>query len=251
MSRIIDGKISCMKALGIETSGNRGGIALLDGGKVLKEILLKKGMVHGKLLIAAIDKALKTCRWKKTDIDLIAVDIGPGSYTGLRVGLAAAKMMSYLLNIPMVGVSSLDALMQEINTKHLIACPVIDARWNQVYTAIYRKNAAGWKKVTDFMAITPSELAKLLKEYSLKYGKTDKSPNIILFGDGLLSYNNILNGLPGIESGSEKYWYPKPANIVRLGYKRWHNKQKDTYWEINPLYLRKTEAEITLKKVKK
>ncbi|MFH1228716.1 MAG: tRNA (adenosine(37)-N6)-threonylcarbamoyltransferase complex dimerization subunit type 1 TsaB [Planctomycetota bacterium] len=240
-----------MKVIGIETSGNHGGIALLDNGKICRETLLEKGMVHGKLLISAIDKALKSCRWKKTDLDLIAVDIGPGSYTGLRVGLAAAKMMAYLLGIPLAGVSSLDALMQEIKTGHAIACPIIDARWNQVYTAIYKKTAKEWKKVTGFMAVTPRELAKLLIDYGAKYGKSHKSPNIILFGDGLLPYKDIFSGLPGTETVKEEYWYPKPSNIAKLGYAQWKNGRKNDCWKIKPLYLRKTEAEVTLKKRKK
>ncbi|MCK5578488.1 MAG: tRNA (adenosine(37)-N6)-threonylcarbamoyltransferase complex dimerization subunit type 1 TsaB, partial [Planctomycetes bacterium] len=103
-----------MKIIAIETSGSNGSIALLKNEQVIKEYRFRKGMVHGKLLIPRLDQALRKARWSRNSLDLIAVDIGPGSYTGLRVGLAAAKSLAYALRAKIIGVSSLDALAENI-----------------------------------------------------------------------------------------------------------------------------------------
>ena len=173
-----------MKIIGIETSSIRGGVAILEinpapashhvgmtwrrgwmkSNSIVrqKSLALKRGLVHGKLLVPALDRLLKEAHWRKDEIELVAVDIGPGSYTGLRVGLAITKTISYALKTKIAGVASLDVLVRNIpkDDHHKYICPIIDARWNQVYTAIYKKSFDGYKRLTDYLAISPGDLVK-------------------------------------------------------------------------------------------
>lgn len=234
-----------MKIVAIETSSIQGGVAILEvkNNSILlqKGFSLKRGLVHGKLLVPALDKLLKEAHWRKDDLDLVAVDVGPGSYTGLRVGLAIAKTISYVLRTKIVGVSSLDVLAENIRSdnRHQYFCPIIDARWNQVYTAIYEKSADGHKRLTDYLAISPGDLVKLVNKYK---GKT------LLLGDGLRAYEDAFKGLTNrAEFSPERLWFPRAQNVAILGYEFYKNGRQDNSLKLLPLYLRPTEAEINLK----
>lgn len=251
-----------MKIIGIETSSIQGGVAVLEAerdsksirsasstGRLLtvsplrvlqKSLALRRGLVHGKLLIPALDKLLKRAHWRKDQIGLVAVDVGPGSYTGLRVGLAIAKTIAYALKTKIIGVSSLDILLKNVKDSDCgYACPVIDARWNQVYTAIYEKSINGYKRRTDYLAITPEDLVKLLNRYQDK---------ILLFGDGLKAYADIFRRLgKRAEFAQERLWLPLAKNVALLGYEAHKEGKRDNPIKLLPLYLRQTEAEINLK----
>ncbi|MCK4909573.1 MAG: tRNA (adenosine(37)-N6)-threonylcarbamoyltransferase complex dimerization subunit type 1 TsaB [Planctomycetes bacterium] len=253
-----------MKIIAIETSGSNGSIALLKNEQVIKEYRFRKGMVHGKLLIPRLDQALRKARWSAKSLDLIAVDIGPGSYTGLRVGLAAAKSLAYALRAKIIGVSSLDALAENITSQYDHICPVIDARWNQVYTATYqlnkesdrparggslpagRRGAFGgkgrrYKRMTNYLTIEPTKLLKKLPR------------NVFIFGDGLVKYKDVFSrpraqcANAGLRVGTETQWIPRAGKIGKLGYQRFKTGQKDNLFTLAPLYLKPTEAETKFK----
>ncbi|MFH1231843.1 MAG: tRNA (adenosine(37)-N6)-threonylcarbamoyltransferase complex dimerization subunit type 1 TsaB [Planctomycetota bacterium] len=274
-----------MKIIGIETSSIQGGVAVLEikrcagnksnynrltsparpgdwsGGNesiiLLKQLLLKKGLVHGKLLIPALERLLKRVHWGHDDIDLVAVDIGPGSYTGLRIGLAIAKTIAYIIKSKIAGVSSLDIMVANIprENNYEYICPVIDARWNQVYTSIYKKdetnNILKYKRISDYLAITPSDLIKLLKRYTNKADDPQGHPvgdKLLLFGDGLKPYNELFSKSgKRIILGTEAQWFPKACNVALLGYESFKQRRYDDPIKLIPLYLRHTEAEINLK----
>ncbi|MDI6732699.1 MAG: tRNA (adenosine(37)-N6)-threonylcarbamoyltransferase complex dimerization subunit type 1 TsaB [Planctomycetota bacterium] len=251
-----------MKIIGIETSSIHGGVAALDIPTLahhfkcrVKEITLKKGLIHGKSVVPALDRLLNKVKWRKDEIELIAVDIGPGSYTGLRVGLAIAKTISFFLNIKIIGVPSLDVLVDNLGggaeADYHFICPVIDAKWNQVYTAIYerreipdkREEKWKYKRCTDYLAISPEELVRLLTGYiSRAKGKT------LLFGDGLKSYQEVFKRLKDsplfVFSPTEDLWFPKARNVAILGYKYYKEGKEDDPIKLLPMYLRKTEAEM-------
>jgi len=234
-----------MKIIAIETSSIQGGVAILEveNNSIImqKGLALRRGLVHGKLLVPALDKLLKKAHWKKEDIDIVAVDIGPGSYTGLRVGLAIAKTMSYVLKAGIIGVSSLDVLVSNIqkNGDYKYICPVIDARWNQVYTAIYEKSVNGYKRRTDYLAISPEDLVKLISRYK---------GEILLLGDGLRAYKDVFTKLANrAEFAPERLWVPRAQNVAVLGYESYKQGKRDDPIKLLPLYLRPTEAEINLK----
>lgn len=237
-----------MRIIGIETSSVYGGVAVLEINNsniiLLKEISLGKGLIHGKLLVPALDRLLKRAGWQKENIDLIAVDIGPGSYTGLRVGVAIAKTMAYVLReTKIVGVPSIDVLLDNIphNNGYRYLCPVIDAKWNQVYTALYEKDKNSYKRITDYLAISPDDLVKLLNKQIIKGG-------LLLFGDAINTYSKEFERLEiNVVFGAEELWYPKARDVALLGYKFYKDGKIDNPVKLLPLYLRVTEAEMNLK----
>src|SRR6185436_6504167 len=123
-----------MRVLAIESSGRQGSVALLDGDRIAGETIFESGMVHGRDIAPAIEDLARRAAWALRDLDLVAVDLGPGSYTGLRVGLAAAKGLCLALSKPLAGASSLDALAAGRPGR---VAAVTDAKWNQVYGALY------------------------------------------------------------------------------------------------------------------
>src|SRR5262247_3214637 len=140
-----------MKTLGLETSGGRGGIALLDGPHVLGVRLFEKGMVHGREIAPATQSLLAETGLAPAAIELLACDVGPGSYTGLRVGLAAAKGLALALRRPLIGVPSLDAMAEAARDRAPVLCPAIDAKWEQIYGAVYENG----RRTTDYLAEKP------------------------------------------------------------------------------------------------
>src|SRR5579864_6796161 len=144
-----------MKVLGIESSGTRGGVALLESGQVRGTRFFEKGMVHGREIAPAIQSLLDGLGWPPDALDLIACDLGPGSYTGLRVGLAAAKGLALALARPLIGVASLDALAEAAQGRAPVLCPAIDAKWEQIYGAVY----VDGRRTTDYLAEKPDAFA--------------------------------------------------------------------------------------------
>ncbi|RKY01883.1 tRNA (adenosine(37)-N6)-threonylcarbamoyltransferase complex dimerization subunit type 1 TsaB, partial [Candidatus Poribacteria bacterium] len=126
-----------MRVLGIDTSTTTGSIGLIDGDKVVAEHVLDVMETHSSRLMPAIDQMLKKAGLSIWDVDLIAVSKGPGSFTGLRVGVATAKGLAYALRKPIVGVPSLDVLAFGVKFFDGLICPLLDARRGEVYGAIY------------------------------------------------------------------------------------------------------------------
>jgi tRNA threonylcarbamoyladenosine biosynthesis protein TsaB len=262
-----------MKIIAIETSSGLGGVAILEinakSAVLQKALALKRGLVHGKLLVPAMDKLIKQAGWQKDELELVAIDIGPGSYTGLRVGLAIAKTMSYALKARIIGVASLDALVMNVsrsdthpvrsaecprfrttaglavsnasvsNGASQYICPIIDARWNQVYAAVYQKSADGFKRLTDYLAISPEDLVKLISRYK---------GDLLLLGDGLRAYGDVFRRLGARATvADERLWSPRAQNVAFLGYESYKAGIRNDPIKLLPLYLRPTGAEVNLK----
>jgi len=221
-----------MKILAIETSCDIGSIALLEDENVIKEKFLKKVMVHGRELVPAMQSILSKSKISFRDIDMIAVDVGPGSYTGLRVGLATAKGFAYALKKDIVGVRSLDAIAENITAKNIsFISPVVDARWQQVFSAIYKADGGKKEVVIEPAARSPTEFAKMIP------------PKSVLLGNALASYKNVF-AVGKWKISDKRNWFPRASKIGLLGYERYKNGEKDDVFKIIPLYLRLTEAEV-------
>jgi tRNA threonylcarbamoyladenosine biosynthesis protein TsaB len=138
-------------------------------------------------------------------------------------------------------VASLDVLARNIpnDDHHKYICPIIDARWNQVYTAVYEKSADGHKRLTDYLAISPEDLVKLISRYK---------GDMLLFGDGLRAYEDISRRLGvRVMVADERLWSPRARNVALLGYELYKNGRQDNPLKLLPLYLRPTGAEVNLK----
>ena len=129
-----------MKVLGIETSGLVGNLAVCDGNRVVARKLYGKNFSHGKEIISSLESLFNEAKWEPGDIDLIAVSTGPGSYTGLRVGVTCAKTLAYGLGKPVIDVPTLDVLVENVEDNGAkTICPVLDAKRKSVYACIYER----------------------------------------------------------------------------------------------------------------
>ena len=128
-----------MKILSIDSSTKAASVAVIDGNKISAEYFLNTGFTHSETLMPMIESALKHSASKLSELDLIAVTVGPGSFTGVRIGVASAKGLSFTSNIPVVGVSALEALAYNLKGMQgeFIVSAVIDARCSQVYNALF------------------------------------------------------------------------------------------------------------------
>lgn len=214
-----------MRVLGIESSGERGGVALLDGERVLGTRLFEKGMVHGREIAPSIEAILKDAGLEAGAIDLIACDIGPGSYTGLRVGLAAAKGFALALKKPLIGIASLDAMADAARDLARVLCPAIDAKWGQIYGAVYEDG----RRVTEYLAEKPDVFVTRIPKDAL------------VLGDALDAYGGLFRDRP---RGPRELWDPKPETVARLGRRLLESGVRHDAATLVPLYLRPTEAEV-------
>ncbi|MBM2839071.1 MAG: Peptidase glycoprotease, partial [Deltaproteobacteria bacterium] len=168
-----------MPVIAIETATMVGSIAIVDAARVISEVTLNARATHSERLMATIDRLLSDSGLSIDDMDGIAVSIGPGSFTGLRIGLSAAKGLSYALGKPILGIPTLDALALNMTFSNYLICPIQDARKGEVYTALYRPGAKSPEKMTDDIALNPDVLAGMINE------KT------IFLGDGVNRYREL------------------------------------------------------------
>lgn len=226
-----------MKVLAIESAGRLGGVALADDQTLIAETLFEQGMVHGREIAPTVERLCRNAGLPLSGIDLIAVDIGPGSFTGLRVGLAAAKGLAYSLRRPLVGVPSVDALAEEARSQApagATLCAVVDARWNAIYTAQY--NTDDPPQRLGEIAVEPPE------EFLLRL-----PAKAFLFGDALERYADRFRGTDAVLAPSS-LWLPRPARIAFRGARRHAAGEADDPATLAPLYLRPTEAEVNASK---
>src|SRR3989442_833053 len=161
-----------MRVLAVETSTLSGGAALLDGELVVGEYVLDVRLTHSERLMAAIDRLLTDAGWTVGELEGLAVAVGPGSFTGLRVGLSTVKGLALALSIPIAAVPTLDAMAAMLPFAALPICPVLDARKGEVYASLYRWDGDGMRREWDYLAITPDDLSRRLDE------------PVIVLGDG-------------------------------------------------------------------
>lgn len=228
-----------MWTLGIESATLAGGVALLKDGAVKGEVAFERGMVHGRDLAPAIQKLCRDNGITPAQLDLVAVDIGPGSYTGLRVGLACAKGMCFAAKKPIAGVVSLDALALQFAraTKPpmpRVVCPALDAKWNQIYFGIYEILEAASTRKTGPTAEVPEKVPALLPKGTL------------VFGDAVRAFPHAFRGVQ--VNDQEIHFHPKARTIAELGAQQFAAGKADSINSLEPLYLRPTEAELKFKK---
>jgi len=224
-----------MKVLGIDTSTSCGSVGLIDDGKVISDYLLNIPATHSERLLGAIELVLREARCPIENLDGWAISLGPGSFTGLRIGVSTMKGLAFATGKPVAGVSTLDVLASQIPpTSHLI-CPILDARKKEVYTAFYRYGEENsLKRQSAYLAIRPEDLAKMIKEQT------------IFLGNGVRTYEEfLLNALPSLV-----IFPPAPLHlshgsmVAKLGSELL---EKGEYLDLPtfaPIYVRPSEAEI-------
>lgn len=224
-----------MIILGIETASLQVGCAIGGVEGVLASFHAARGRRHAESLVPAVQFVCAQARIELREISAIAVDIGPGLFTGLRVGVATAKTMAQALRVPMIGLSSLDLLAFPVRHSSRLIVPVIDARRGEVFTAQYRQVPGGLQRLTEPDVMTPTELAGNLQA---------QSEDALLVGDGALRYSNELGALRHVELGTVGTAHPSAAALVELAHPKAIREEFVPPWEIVPLYLRQPDAEI-------
>lgn len=230
-----------MKILALDTSTWTETVALLEDGSILSERVVVEKESHNRRLLATIEAVLKDAQCSVKEVDAIAVGIGPGSFTGIRIGITTAKALAWSLRKPVIGIPSLDALAFPFGFWNGYVCPMIDARKKEVYYAIYRVDGTG-RLIHESRYGVASPL-KVLNEIS---GRGIK--NIIFCGDGWKAYKEKL--LSSID-GSVIIDPPDVFNYIRashLGAIAWDRICRGTGlsspFELLPLYVRPSEAEL-------
>ncbi len=227
-----------MKLLALDTSSITATVALLDDEKLMGEYTLNHKKNHSQKLMPMIEELLNSCSTKPKEIDVFAVSLGPGSFTGLRIGIATMTAMAQALDKEVVGVSTLEALAYNLfNIKGLI-CPIIDAQRDLVYTALYRWTDGDMDELMKQQVIDIHSLIGILKE---------KSEKIFFIGDALEKFGGNLKA-----DLAQQFAVPPPrllipsassvAEVAKIKIR------ENITMDIAPIYMRKSEAEVQYEK---
>lgn len=226
-----------MKILGLDTSTMMATCAVIDEGEVLGEYSINQDMGHAENLVPMIEDMMKNISLKIEDIDLFAVTIGPGSFTGLRIGVATMKAFAHLYNKPIIGINTLEALAYNLGFE-ATRVPMIDARRNRVYTGIYSLENDKLVEKMKVDAVDIDELIEILKDEG----------DIVINGNGALLYKDKLKEALGenIRFAKLNQNSPRAVSVAELAREKYKEGKVDDAFTLAPDYLRKSQAERQL-----
>jgi tRNA threonylcarbamoyladenosine biosynthesis protein TsaB len=235
-----DAKIM-IKVLGFDTSSTAATIALAEEGRLIAEYYLNNKRNHSEKLMPLIQQMLSDCDITLNEIQGIAVAMGPGSFTGLRIGAATAKGLAFAAGIPIIGINTLDGLAYNAVTFNGPICPVLNARREQVYTALFRGNGMSIERLTDYMAVEIKEILKTA-------GETGEP--VLFLGDGVPVYKDEIKNMLGKNAlfAPEALTMPRASSIALLGVEGFKKGEVESPFTFTPFYLRRSQAEIQLEK---
>jgi tRNA threonylcarbamoyladenosine biosynthesis protein TsaB len=224
-----------MLLLALDTATPRVSVAIGSAGSVLGEVKLVGGRRHAEQLAPAIRYLCD-----ELDVDLhhltaIAVGLGPGLFTGLRVGVTTAKVMAQALRVPVVGIPSLDLVAYPVRHTSRIVAAVLDARRREVFHAQYRPVPGGVQRVSDYEVGPPGDLVAELDA---------GTEEVLLVGDGALAYPTEFSRLERVEHAGPAFTAPSAAALIELATARVEREEFEAPWDVHPLYLRRSDAEI-------
>ncbi len=230
-----------MKILGVDSTATAASAAVFIDGKIVSLQFSNTGLTHSQTLLPMIDTALKNASLKVDDLDFVAVSNGPGSFTGVRIGVSAVKGIAQPLDIPCVSVSTTEVIAKPLENTGCYAVAVMDARCNQVYTAQFDCEN-GFNRITPDEAITIDELGDKLK---------DVKKTIVLIGDGTkVAFNKLKDVLPNITVATASVVYQSAADVCVLAAEKVSvdDFKLTMAHDVLPNYLRLSQAERELKK---
>ena len=224
-----------MLILAFETSAKAASAALLDGNKLLAESYQNTGMTHSQTLMVMAEDMLKQCGKTASDVDAVAVAEGPGSFTGVRIGVAAAKGFAWGREIPCYGVSTLEAMAESLGIYDGYVCPVMDARRSQVYNALFEVNRGKIVRIREDRAISLDDLAEDVKNL--------EKP-VFLVGDGSnLCYNTLLERVPALVLPPEHRMHQRAVGVGLIAARELTAGVPGDAASLTPNYLRLSQAE--------
>ena len=224
-----------MLILAFETSAKAASVALLEGDKLLSESYQNTGMTHSQTLMVMAEDMLKQCGKTAKDVDAVAVAEGPGSFTGVRIGVAAAKGFAWGREIPCYGVSTLEAMAQSLGIYDGYICPVMDARRSQVYNAIFAFENGNCTRIREDRAISVADLGQDLQNFA---------EPVFLVGDGsILCYNTLKEALPSLVCPASHRLHQKADGVALAALERIARGEPGDGAALTPNYLRLSQAE--------
>lgn len=222
-----------MLILGVETSSTQVSCALASHDGVLAAAQVSRGQRHAELLCPMIEQVCASAGVRFDELAALAVGVGPGLFTGLRVGLATAKAMALALRLPMIGVSSLDLLAFPVRFTSKTIVTALDARRGEIFSAVYRPTPGGLQRLAGPQVGSAAELSSEIDA---------RGEDTLLVGDGALRYRDAFAGR-GIEVADAALAHPSAWALVQLAHAQALREEFVTPEDIHPVYLRKPDAE--------
>jgi tRNA threonylcarbamoyladenosine biosynthesis protein TsaB len=215
-------------------------VAVADNKRLLAELIVENKLTHSETLLPHVEQALDMAGTGKEALEAVAVSIGPGSFTGLRIGLAAAKAIAYGLSIPIIGIPTMEGLAWHYPVPGIRVAGFIDAQKGNVYTAHYQWNG------TDFDEVRPIEVLSLEEAIKVCGGL---SGTVVAVGDMVAKKMTKLESLPeNLIIPPKHTMMPRGANIAMAGLKKLAAGQVGSVMDMEPIYIRKSEAEVLWEK---
>ncbi len=224
-----------MRILAFEASAKAASVALMEDGALLAESFLNNGKTHSATLMPMAERMLSDCGLTAMELDCVAVAIGPGSFTGVRIGVAAAKGLAWAAEKPCCGVSTLEAMAYQLRQLRGTICPVMDARRAQVYNALFVSDGRAPVRTAPDRAISLEELKKELE---------NAEKPIFLVGDGSkLCYNTLGPVLPGLVYPPAHLEQQRAAGVAMAAMELVRQGKTTAPGDLTPNYLRLSQAE--------
>ncbi len=221
-----------MKLLAVETSTLMGSVAVVDGDRLLCEVTLQVSETHSSQIMPVVEYVLGTAGLEVAQLDGFAVALGPGSFTGLRIGMATVKGLAVASSKPIVGVSTLEAMAWEFPHCPVLICPLIDARMKEVYGAFFRSKDGEPARQSEDTVLPVSELLRDVREPTL------------LFGSGAQRYRAKIQELLGplARFAGPEIEGARASRVGFLAHRRFVRGEVDNLDSLEPLYIRESLA---------
>jgi len=222
--------------LGIETSTPWASVTIGSEQGIIGSCLVSRGASHGEFILPAVEFLMAETNIGYRNLSAVAVGLGPGLFTGMRIGIATGKTLAQALSVPIVGVGSLDLLAFDVRYSKKLICPVIDAKRKEVFFAFYRHVPGGITRISkDYMVGSPEKLASEIES---------AGEEVLLIGNGALLYKDELEEAGRVEFGSIANAFPGATSLVELALPRLFREDFDRLFDLEPLYMRRTDAKI-------
>ncbi len=231
-----------MKILSVECSATPASVAVIDDGKILASSFVNVKLTHSQTLMPMIENMLSSSKLTISDIDGFAISNGPGSFTGVRIGISAIKGLAAAKNLPCVAVSTLSAMAMSYFDTDCIVCGVMDARCNQVYNAIFEIENGVIKRLCEDRALMCDDLVQEIQTLTQNTNK-----NIYIVGDGTDIFYPFVKTLKNVKKSAEARRYQIAIGVGLCALEDFKNNNTLSPMELSPFYLRLPQAERELK----
>jgi tRNA threonylcarbamoyladenosine biosynthesis protein TsaB len=220
--------------LGIDTSTQQSSVCLGSEHGVVASATLARGQSHGEFLAPAIAFCLEQADLRMPDVNGVAVCVGPGLFTGMRVGIATAQTLAHARRLPVVGLASLDLLAFPVRHVRRLICSVLDAKRGELFWSFYRTAPGGVQRLAEFRVGPPEKLAGEISALS---------EEVLAIGDGAIAHATLLESA-GAGVGSHSTAHPSAQSLVELALPRFIREDTQRPEDLAPVYIRKADAKI-------